>query len=624
MSRFEKLLWFFPHGALYKNLKTTEAKALYFREVDLFNFQRLRTIVIISLLLCMVMLAIDFLSTKFWDNKILSQFTRLDLALFFYLIPVLIIIIDRYPHKKEDIKPLHNSIYRVSILVSLIWVSLVSAIETHINNGMPTFVIGTFLLATIFIHRGIYFLLVLLTGLIILFSSLLYNGYSMVKIFENHMSSVFLVLIAYIASRIMYANHIKAYVANLNLEHTNAQLDELVKARTLQLSKTNEQLKKEIAAREKYEVQLKKQKEHAEQADRLKSSFLANMSHEIRTPLNGIVGFSDLLQASMLTEEKRLRYTTIIKKNSSQLLKIIDDIIDISMIESNQLKFTYSLIPVKSILDSTCEFYSSFIQTNNIQAVEFKCINQLENDTLEICTDPLRLQQAINNLISNAFKFTEKGYILLTVRQDEDELLFAVEDTGIGIAPEKSKLIFERFRQVDDSPHRAYGGTGLGLSISTGIINTLGGNIWLDYTYTEGSRFCFTLPVKKEVKSLKNIITTSISKKLCDNKTIVVLSESERYFSFLQSLFGGGSLVHLKRNSDITELSADLAIITPGYKINEIEHLCTSAFKNADKTKLFIISQKTTGSQQKTNGNYYYTDPLNVPRLVADISNIFN
>ena len=210
------------------------------------------------------------------------------------------------------------------------------------------------------------------------------------------------------------------------------------------------------------------------------SIFLANMSHEIRTPLNGILGFGDLLDTPNITDAKRSRYISIIKHNGQQLLKIIDDIMDISMIESNQLKVNIIPFRLKHLFPQALEFFNQVKHSSGKNEIALYNEGTDLPDEKTIESDPVRIQQVLYNLLNNAIKFTHKGEIRFGGKLSENYALIYVEDTGIGVTPEQSISIFERFRQGQESTSREYGGTGLGLSISKGIIDLLEGMLWVD------------------------------------------------------------------------------------------------------------------------------------------------
>ncbi len=233
-------------------------------------------------------------------------------------------------------------------------------------------------------------------------------------------------------------------------------------------------------------------KEKAEESDKLKTAFLANMSHEIRTPVNGIIGFSQLLQDDKLTEEKRKEYIEIIKANADSLITLIDDILDVSIIQEGLVKLRKTTININLILDETYLSFSS--QRYKDKEINFEINKSLPDESAVLLADPLRIKQVLTNLISNAFKFTEKGKIEVGYTIEPGFIRFYVKDTGIGISVEKQETIFHRFTQGDASYTRRFSGSGLGLAISKGLIEIMGGKIWVTSILGEGSEFCFTVP----------------------------------------------------------------------------------------------------------------------------------
>lgn len=240
----------------------------------------------------------------------------------------------------------------------------------------------------------------------------------------------------------------------------------------------------------KSEKDLRVAKDRAEESNRLKSAFLANMSHEIRTPLNSIVGFSDVLAVGDGSEEEKQTYYEIIKSNSDLLLRLINDILDLSRLEANRVTLTWEVCDVVQLCKQVVASVSVSRQTDN----KFLFTTSLETFRME--TDVQRMQQVIINLMSNANKFTEKGTITLdfTVNEKTQMAVFSVTDTGCGIPKEKQKLVFERFEKLNEYAQ----GTGLGLSICQLIVHKWKGEIWIDPDYTGGARFVFSHPLKIE------------------------------------------------------------------------------------------------------------------------------
>ena len=227
----------------------------------------------------------------------------------------------------------------------------------------------------------------------------------------------------------------------------------------------------------------------AEESDRLKSAFLSNMSHEIRTPLNALSGFSDVLTTPGIDEETRKQCNDIIQLNSRLLLNLVNDVVDISCLDVTNMKFNLKQCNAVNL----CE---GIIQTlEGIKQTQAEIFFRTELPSLEIETDTLRLHQVLINILVNATKFTKEGSIILQLEQNEEGMAqFSITDTGCGIPLEKQNSIFERFERVNEKSQ----GTGLGLAICQLIISRLGGKIWIDPQYTDGSRFVFTHPLKQE------------------------------------------------------------------------------------------------------------------------------
>ncbi len=251
---------------------------------------------------------------------------------------------------------------------------------------------------------------------------------------------------------------------------------------------------RDITDRKMFEKVLIEAKEKASDSDRLKSNFIANMSHEIRTPLNAILGFTDML-IEEVTDSNHRNYLGMIQNSGKLLLSIIDDILDLSKIESGALKISTAPVNVRTLLYNA---YNRGVVLLKNKSRDVEMINEIEDDIPDlIYGDSYRIEQVLNNLIMNAVKFTSHGTIKISLKLRSDFTLeFSVEDTGIGIAPENIKMIFERFRQVDGDSRRSFGGTGLGLAISKMIVELMGGNIYVKSESGHGSKFIFTIPYR--------------------------------------------------------------------------------------------------------------------------------
>jgi PAS domain S-box-containing protein len=241
------------------------------------------------------------------------------------------------------------------------------------------------------------------------------------------------------------------------------------------------------------EIELKTAKENAERANRLKTEFLNNLSHEIRTPMNGIIGFSRLFDKKNITEEKRETYARIVQNSSHQLLKTIDDILEISYLETKQIKVKEDKINLNDLL---LELFAIFDLKCKERNLPFYLKKTLHNDKSFIIADKTKLSIVLSNLLENALKFTNEGFIELGYKIEKQTLILYVKDTGIGISKEKHSDIFERFLQEDKDVSFRHGGLGLGLSISKENVNLLGGDISVESEKGVGSTFYVTIPYK--------------------------------------------------------------------------------------------------------------------------------
>jgi PAS domain S-box-containing protein len=254
------------------------------------------------------------------------------------------------------------------------------------------------------------------------------------------------------------------------------------------------------------EIELIKAKEKAEESDRLKTAFLANISHEIRTPMNGLLGFSELMVREGLSPAQRHNYSSVIRKSADTLLQIINDILDIAKLESGQMSFAHEMFDVGTMLDELYILFEVKRETMGKNNIRLKL--KPSGQKVLIYSDVSRIRQMLSNLIDNALKFTEKGFVQFGIKSiDERFIRFFVSDSGIGIPADKTELIFERFRQIDDGSKRAYGGNGLGLAIVKNMTELMGGQVSLESKQGEGSKFFISIPMgpDSEVKSvLKN------------------------------------------------------------------------------------------------------------------------
>ena len=296
-----------------------------------------------------------------------------------------------------------------------------------------------------------------------------------------------LIVFLLVANRRRKAEHRRSYNQFLESEMQRNELAEAYE----QLSKVLSELENANKKLRDINVNLLEAKKKAEESDNLKSAFLANVSHEIRTPLNSIVGFSSLLSESDLKEETRNLYIDLIESNSESLLVLIDEILDLSKIEAQQLTLKLEDFSMDSLMT---ELLNIFVHSNKNPKVELKISRVSETRELFVHADRVRTKQIFINLISNAMKFTDSGIIQFGYFCNEhQEIVLYVRDSGIGIKEEHQQVIFDRFMKLNVDGTKIYRGTGLGLAITKKLVELLGGKIWLESEPGYGTVFFFTL-----------------------------------------------------------------------------------------------------------------------------------
>ncbi len=384
----------------------------------------------------------------------------------------------------------------------------------------------------------------------------------------------------------------------------------------------------------KIEQELIKAKDKAEESDRLKSIFLANMSHEIRTPMNAIVGFATLLENEELTTENKKKYIEIINHSAENLLTIINDILDISKIEAGQLETCKAAFNLHHLLQESYEQIK--LQKKSKNKEDIKII--LKNDCsceFELYSDEVRIQQILTNLLNNALKFIQQGHIEFGYERvtidNKAFLQFHVRDSGIGIAEDKKKIIFERFRQEEESIHTTHDGTGLGLAICKGILDIMGGSIWVETMKGEGTIFYFTIPITDATPKIeKEVIAPMTSDFIFINKTILIVDDTpeiHQYFTEVLSKTGAHILhaLNAKETLQFIDSKSPIDIILMDIRLPDINGLeLTKMIKN--KIKIPIIAQTafalSSDRQQMLNAGCddYITKPIDRLQLLMCLS----
>jgi len=312
------------------------------------------------------------------------------------------------------------------------------------------------------------------------------------------------------------------------LQESNVQMEEQQQQLTIQSQELK--TKNDTLAQAKEEID--KRADDLEKASKYKSEFLANMSHELRTPLNSIILLSKLLTNNQnhTLSPKDVEKSAVIHKAGNDLLFLINDILDLSKIESGKMELVYEEVSTNDIVNDMNGLFSALAQEKNIEFI----VN--DNFQSTFITDISKLEQVMKNLLSNAFKFTKDGAIRINIDSKDDKLIIVVKDSGIGIPNDKLETIFEAFKQVDGSISREYGGTGLGLSISKNIVDILGGEITVESELGEGTSFILSLPLKESTvkETIDNVI---------DEKSIETIIEEDNFETVDQYLLSGKNIL---------------------------------------------------------------------------------
>jgi len=404
------------------------------------------------------------------------------------------------------------------------------------------------------------------------------------------------------------------------------------------LAYDNLKLSKNLLEHKQFEKAMKEATKKAEESDQLKSAFLANMSHEIRSPLNAILGFSKLLSTTDMSEDKAKLYHHYIDTSAKDLLNLINDIIDISKIESNQVNVNISEFDIKQImrdLYKVMENEQERLNKNHLSLV----LNLPERpEFIYIESDELRFKQVFTNLVSNALKFTHRGSVELGFFiGNKNEVIFFVKDTGIGVSKENHHLIFERFRKIEEKDE-LFRGAGLGLTICKKIIEILGGRIWIESSLGKGTTFFFTIS-SKPIESLD-----LVSKEKTENdaptefnfrgKTILVAEDEEMNFIFLEALLKNRfKLIHAKNGIealDIYSKDRNIDLILMDIKMPKMNgYQAAEEIRKINKTIPIIATTAYAMSSDRqkildSGFDGYVSKPISQIELMSLINNLIN
>ncbi len=534
------------------------------------------------------------------------------------------------PLLRKELEKLLNSDQSTEMLEELAMTS--SAIQTDIDNGdYAEEAIDWFALQTKKIT--------LLSKAELIVSDVLWNK-----------SEVYLqkqLLLLYIASAIWLLSFILAYLGYTtarDITRNIKELEDVLNKAVDEMKSSDQYLASDTTAIENIELDThegtkeaykfleelvetaKDDKLIALQANEAKSLFLANMSHEIRTPLNGIVGFTEILRSTNLTEEQD-EFLSIIDKSSENLLSIINNILDLSKIESNKIE-------IENIVFDAAEEFESAVETYAVAATEKNIDLNYYMDPListKLKGDPTKIKEIVINLLSNAVKFTSYGgEINLVIKKIVDEndtslVHFSVQDNGIGMTKDQQSRIFDAFSQADVSVTRKYGGTGLGLTISSQFVELMGGELKLESAKDHGTTFYFSLPLEEVVSTeinYANAFTDITIGKYAQDIPTKLDSYLEDYFKYF-----GPSIKHFESIGELKELDANGVCKNFWIDIDKAKQNIMDAIHHMDKSKLIIIANVTSRNKIEELGidqsNVIYK-PVTLSKLKEVLSNIAN
>jgi signal transduction histidine kinase/DNA-binding response OmpR family regulator len=388
-------------------------------------------------------------------------------------------------------------------------------------------------------------------------------------------------------------------IANKELLFQNREKEK----RANELVIANEELQFQNEEKEKRAAELIIAKEKAEESDKLKTAFLQNMSHEIRTPLNGIIGFSALLNYDDVSREEIKEYSAIISQSGNRLIEIVNNVLDISKIETGQIVIERKAIVIDEILTDLHTFFTPIAKTKKIT---LNYINQGDKTNM-LFSDEAKLHQILTNLINNAVKFTKSGSIDFGFETIENFIQFYVKDTGIGIPVELHEKVFIRFIQAEQSMTKNYEGAGLGLAISKGLVELLGGKIWVESEIGKGTTIYFTIPFEPmKVQSQSKTPDTDIQVKKLHSK-ILIAEDDWTSFQYLSKILSKSviSIIHAENGEQAVEFAKtnpDIDLILMDIRMPVMNGIDAARLIKQIRPNVPIIAQTAYAfSEEKTN-----------------------
>ncbi len=448
--------------------------------------------------------------------------------------------------------------------------------------------------------------------------------------FNNLLNILYLIIIAFIINLIINLVFTRKWVyyplelVTRILENGNRKAIQNLKNSTGEFRKIGKLFEENI--NQKKELIVAKIK--AEESERLKSSFLANLSHEIRTPMNAINGFTDLLINTKLSKDEKLEYLKIIDCSGKNLVSIIDDLIEMSKIESNQIAPNFTTLNLDTCINELYETIKITIPKS--KNINFRIIDNQNPVNHHIKVDAIKLKQVLVNIINNAIKFTEKGFVAFGYEVDEKnaKIIFRIEDTGLGIDENHHKYIFDRFKRVDSDISIKVGGLGLGLAISKAYVEMMGGEISLESKVEKGSVFTFTIPLiyDKNVRIKVKAISESFNSNVFKKGTILIAEDDNINFLLFKKIIEirGYDIIRAVNGQEAVDICINNSNID--LVLMDIKMPLLNGFEAFEEIKAFrpsltVIAQTAYSSMEDEEKIYnagfygYLTKPINREKL---------
>lgn len=600
-------------------------------KIVLENFSRMKYLSIIFVGFAAYALILDFSPATIWNQEHLQVYKILDLI--FAAIALGSLVFFWFTPKNKQAQT-DRMVKLIAILV-LVWAAIITGIDFS-TLGFSSFILV--LISSVFfiyLNTRISTVFYLTSSLALVITVLLRKQLSYDDYLPFFMTLLPIVIVSILLSGKNYKNKIKELEQNNTLEQLNNELhaakqnlETKVNERTNQLILANKELKQSNA-----ELILARQK--AEQSNRLKTVFINNISHEIRTPMNGIMGFAELLDNQDLSADKRQFYSKIVLNSSRQLLKIIDDILEISTLDTKQVKLDKTPFNLNELLIDLQAVFSIKTSERNIS---LRLNNALPTDKSYIISDKSKLHKILSNLLENAFKFTFYGSIELGYFLTNNQLSIYVKDTGLGIAHENKELVFERFAQESESLSINQSGLGIGLSIVKENAHLLGGQITLDSEKGKGSTFTLSIPYEpsKPAEASKKVLENL--KKKGGNYTILIAEDEDSNYQYLHAILKDNkdfqcNLIHVHNGQeaiDMVESNQNINMILMDIRMPVMDGFDATRHIKIANPKLPVIAQSAYSTEndqlkiRQAGCDDFIAKPINKNDLLKKIFHFIN